>query len=78
MFLFFDRLFPMIRCTIKADDGYEYSYDGFDESSTFRRFGNRYRQSSVLQRYIVCVFRKNLNASKPSEHPPQVEECLKV
>ena len=24
------------------------------------------------------VFRKNLNASKPSEHPPQVEECLKV
>ncbi|CAN0464520.1 unnamed protein product [Ascophyllum nodosum] len=25
----------------------------------------------------VCVF-KNLNASKPSEHPPQVEECLKV
>ena len=31
---------------------------------------------------LVCmgtlVFRKNLNASKPSEHPPQVEECLKV
>ena len=30
----------------------------------------------------VCLgaykFRKNLNASKPSEHPPQVEECLKV
>ena len=24
------------------------------------------------------VFRKNLNASKPSEHPPQVEECLFV
>ena len=24
------------------------------------------------------LFRKNLNASKPSEHPPQVEECLKV
>ena len=21
------------------------------------------------------VFKKNLNASKPSEHPPQVEEC---
>ena len=21
------------------------------------------------------LFRKNLNASKPSEHPPQVEEC---
>ena len=28
--------------------------------------------------YIVSVFKKNLNASKPSEHPPQVEECLKV
>ena len=26
----------------------------------------------------VCVFKKNLNASKSSEHPPQVEECLKV
>ena len=24
------------------------------------------------------LFKKNLNASKPSEHPPQVEECLKV
>ena len=28
---------------------------------------------------IVNVqFKKNLNASKPSEHPPQVEKCLKV
>ena len=27
---------------------------------------------------IAHVFKKNLNASKPSEHPPQVEECLKV
>ena len=27
---------------------------------------------------IVLFFKKNLNASKPSEHPPQVEECLKV
>ena len=27
---------------------------------------------------LLEVFRKNLNASKPSEHPPQVEECLKV
>ena len=27
---------------------------------------------------LIYVFRKNLNASKPSEHPPQVEECLKV
>ena len=26
----------------------------------------------------IILFRKNLNASKPSEHPPQVEECLKV
>ena len=24
------------------------------------------------------LFKENLNASKPSEHPPQVEECLKV
>ena len=24
------------------------------------------------------LFKKNLNASKPSEHPPQMEECLKV
>ena len=27
---------------------------------------------------IVVVFKKNLNASKPSKLPPQVEECLKV
>ena len=27
---------------------------------------------------LLFLFRKNLNASKPSEHPPQVEECLKV
>ena len=26
----------------------------------------------------AVLFKKNLNASKPSEHPPQVEECLKV
>ena len=26
----------------------------------------------------LLMFKKNLNASKPSEHPPQVEECLKV
>ena len=25
-----------------------------------------------------ALFKKNLNASKPSEHPPQVEECLKM
>ena len=29
--------------------------------------------------FLWCyVFKKNLNASKPCEHPPQVEECLKV
>ena len=27
---------------------------------------------------LLLLFKKNLNASKPSEHPPQVEECLKV
>ena len=27
---------------------------------------------------VPLDFKKNLNASKPSEHPPQVEECLKV
>ena len=25
----------------------------------------------------LILFKKNLNASKPSEHPPQVEKCLK-
>ena len=32
----------------------------------------------LLLIHTFSVFRKNLNASKPSEHPPQVEECLKV
>ena len=32
----------------------------------------------VLQQSPDDMFKKNLNASKPSEHPPQVEECLKV
>ena len=27
---------------------------------------------------IKRFLKKNLNASKPSEHPRQVEECLKV
>ena len=40
------------------------------------------RGGSILVLFIklVCfvLFKKNLNASKPSEHPPQVEECLKV
>ena len=26
----------------------------------------------------ILLFKKNLNASKLCEHPPQVEECLKV
>ena len=32
----------------------------------------------IMYFYIVFgwFFKKNLNASKPSEHPPQVEECL--
>ena len=34
----------------------------------------------LVKQYLAeyFVFKKNLNASKPSEHPPQVEECLKV
>ena len=33
----------------------------------------------VINYSVQVVFKnKNLNASKPSEHPPQVEECLKV
>ena len=34
---------------------------------------------SLLYMHIcVMLFKKNLNASKPPEHSPQVEECLKV
>ena len=33
---------------------------------------------NIISILLVHVFKKNLNASKPSEHPPQVEECLKV
>ena len=35
---------------------------------------------SVIIIFLLGSLRvkKNLNASKPSEHPPQVEECLKV
>ena len=33
---------------------------------------------SVLTVYIFVLFKKNLNASKPSEHPPSVGKCLKV
>ena len=33
---------------------------------------------SFMTMLVFSLFRKNLNASKPSEHPPQVEECLKV
>ena len=35
-------------------------------------------QQGVIDVLLFFFFRKNLNASKPSEHPPQVEECLKV
>ena len=34
--------------------------------------------TSILCNFInfhARVFKKNLNASKPSEHPPQVEDC---
>ena len=34
--------------------------------------------SPVYSMSVVLLFKKNMNASKPSEHPPQVEECLKV
>ena len=34
-------------------------------------------ETTVIQQ-VKPLFKKNLNASKPSEHPPQVEECLKV
>ena len=37
-----------------------------------------YSDSVLSYAYNQPVIRKNLNASKPSEHPPQVEECLKV
>ena len=32
----------------------------------------------VIHHLSYYIFKKNLNASKPSEHPPQVEECLEV
>ena len=38
----------------------------------------RHRQEKREATRLGKLFRKNLNASKPSEHPPQVEECLKV
>ena len=34
--------------------------------------------TKVPLRQPLLLFKENLNASKPSEHPPQVEECLKV
>ena len=34
---------------------------------------------TAIRHRVSPEFKKNLNASKPSEHPPQVEEeCLKV
>ena len=50
------------------------------------RFERRWRKGIVVvlirdgqpDRSADILFKKNLNASKPSEHPPQVEECLKV
>ena len=45
-----------------------------------RRQGNMIFPCSAghVQDWQPYLFKKNLNASKPSEHPPQVEECLKV
>ena len=37
-----------------------------------------FKEKSEEKSEYTYVFKKNLNASKPSEHPPQVEECLKV
>ena len=34
--------------------------------------------SSSEFKLLLLLFKKNLNASKRSEHPPQVEECPKV
>ena len=45
------------------------------------RIGNLTRSIHTLaicDDHTYILFKKNLNASKPSEHPPQVEECLKV
>ena len=45
------------------------------------RIGNLTRLIHTLalcDDHTYILFKKNLNASKPSEHPPQVEECLKV
>ena len=39
---------------------------------------NRVRKVAILFVVAASLLKKNLNASKPSEHPPQVEECLKV
>ena len=35
-------------------------------------------EEHLQTKLAVIVFKKNLNAAKPSEHPPQVEESLKV
>ena len=43
--------------------------------------GDVYEECIFLEKsghFQGFLFKKNLNASKPSEHPPQVEECLKV
>ena len=37
-----------------------------------------FRGDQEILENVYLIFKKNLNASKPSEHPPQVEECLKV
>ena len=36
------------------------------------------RRDCRMTPHFLMLFKKNLNATKPSEHPPQVEEYLKV
>ena len=38
----------------------------------------KHSSSVQVPAWLLLLFKKNLTASKPSEHPPQVEECLKV
>ena len=53
-------------------------YSSIDLQEEWALIANRFLWTlPVSFRKHEIVFRKNLNASKPSEHPPQVEECLK-
>ena len=55
--------------------------NGWEENTHTHCVGRYKFVWALLRKYpgiFSGLFRKNLNASKPSEHPPQVEECLKV